>query len=478
MRRLWPLVLLAAVLPLLGWWTYGLFDLDEGFYAAIAAEMNRRGEWVTPYFNGQPWFEKPILLYWIAKPSLLLFGDMVGPRVPSILATVGTILLLVWFARRRFSESVAMWAAIAYGTSLLVFAAGRMMLTDPLLVLCTTGMFLTFWESLVGDRRYRLATAAFLGLAVLAKGPVAGLLFVIVVALTMWRLTRISKFETRNFKGFWLAGTVVFAAVVAAWYVPAYLANGQTFVQKFLIEQNVGRFTGGDQAHTLPFFPGVFFYLPILLLGTAPWIGWALPALFRPTKPGWEAERRYLVIWFATIFVFFTVSGAKLPHYILPALPPFALLAALRLPEMNPRRLAFAGAWALAMWAFAQWGFTGYYCGTTVFGQALPGFHAEVHRLAKYVREQAAPGDSVAEFQMSRREQELGTGKPKIQETSHPSTLLYLNRTVTDTDDWKEIAKLPRPVWIITRWNRPVPPDVPRVETPFKQDLYALYRMP
>ena len=64
----WALVWLLAVLPFLGFWMYGLFDIDEGFYGAVVAEMNRRHEWLTPYYNGHPWFEKPILLYWVSKP--------------------------------------------------------------------------------------------------------------------------------------------------------------------------------------------------------------------------------------------------------------------------------------------------------------------------------------------------------------------------------------------------------------------------
>ena len=51
-----PVIWFLAILPLLGWWFYGLFDIDEGFYGAVVAEMNRRGEWITPFYNGKPWF--------------------------------------------------------------------------------------------------------------------------------------------------------------------------------------------------------------------------------------------------------------------------------------------------------------------------------------------------------------------------------------------------------------------------------------
>jgi 4-amino-4-deoxy-L-arabinose transferase-like glycosyltransferase len=400
------------MLPLVGWWTYGLFDLDEGFYAAIASEMNRRGEWITPFYNGKPWFEKPILLYWLAKPSIALFGDMFGPRLPSILATGLTIWMIASYLRKRQSEEFGAWGAVVYGTSLLVVATGRMMLTDPWLVLSLTGALLTFWESLVGDKRWRLASAFFIGLGILAKGPVAGLLFALVAIVVYVRQGELRA----AFRGYWLAGTLIVAAVVALWYVPAYLANGQVFVQKFLIEQNIGRFSGGDQAHTVgP--EGLLIYPLVLLVGMLPWT----VSLFKRKSQ----ERRiqepfedFLLVWFFVVFVFFSISGAKLPHYILPAAPPLAMYIALRMP----RRLPGWGtvAWSLGVWAFAQFGFSLYYYG----GLGLPGFHSEVHRLARYVRENAQPGDSVALYQLSRREKELGTGKPKIQETSHPSLML------------------------------------------------------
>src|SRR5579862_2818619 len=112
--------------------------------------MNRRGEWITPFFNGHPWFEKPILLYWVAKPCLALFGNAIGPRLPSILATLGTYAVVGWFTKRRFGSAAAVLSVIALSSCLLVVGVGRMMLTDPLLLLTLTAAFCTFWESLQG----------------------------------------------------------------------------------------------------------------------------------------------------------------------------------------------------------------------------------------------------------------------------------------------------------------------------------------
>ena len=472
LRRHWTFFL--ALVPLLGWWTYGLFDLDEGFYAAIAAEMNRRGEWITTYFNGKPWFEKPILTYWVLKPALMLFGDMVGPRLPSVLATVGLYALCAWFAKRRLSESAAKWVPLVLGTSLLVVGAGRMVLTDPLLDLAMAGAFVTFWESLVGDRRWRVATAACLGLGVLAKGPVAGALFLPVAAWTYWKTPSLRP----AFRGWWLVGTLVFALVVASWYLPAYLIHRDVFVQKFLIEQNVGRFSGGDTSHNVPFLKGGFaFYALVLLIGFAPWV-FRLPTAWKAD----EDVNRYLKAWALTVFVFFTISTAKLIHYVLPAMPPLALLVAASLPAEGPRLKPVLWRTGIAF-AIANLGFLAYYYGVNLGPLKLPGFHAEVHRLARYVRANAAPSDEVAVYKMPKEKGYGGKEGVRLDETSHPSLLLYLDRTILDTKDWAKVLASDRPTWIITRWNRIRDEELASAGVrlhpvdPFPPSLYRLWKL-
>ncbi len=459
-----------ALVPLLGWWAYGLFDLDEGFYAAIAAEMNRRGEWVTTYYNGQPWFEKPILTYWALKPALMLFGDVVGPRVPSVLVTAGLYALCAWFAKRRLSEAAARWVPLVLGTSLLVVGAGRMVLTDPLLDLAMAGAFLTFWESLVGDRLWRLATAACLGLGALAKGPVVGALFLPVAAWTYWKSPDLRP----AFRGWWLAGTAVFFAVVATWYLPAYLSYREEFVQKFLIEQNLGRFSGGDTAHNVPFLKGGFaFYILVLLVGFAPW-SLNLPKAWRQD----DDLSRYLKAWALTILVFFTISTAKLIHYVLPAVPALALLVASSLPTEGPRLKPSLARVGIAF-VIANLGFLAYYYGFAPF--RLPGFHNEVHRLARYVRAHAARGDEVAVYSLPKLKGAAKKPGVRLQETSHPSLLLYLDRDVLDTKDWSAILAQKRPTWVITRWGRVGAKEEAaaggrlKAVDPFPPDLYRLY---
>jgi len=476
-RPPWPWVWLFSMLPFLGWWLTGLLDLDEGFYGAVAAEMNRRGEWITPYYNGHPWFEKPILTYWVTKPFLWVFGDQVGPRLPSVLATAATFAVIIWFAKRRMTEWTAAKAVLILATSILFVALGRMLMTDPLLNLAITAGFLTFWESLVGDYRWRWVTAACLGLGVLAKGPVAILLFVPLAVWTFWREPELRP----SFRKGWIIGTLILAGVIATWYVPAYLANREQFVQQFLIEQNLKRFTGGDAAHTLGGFASLIFFIPILLLGMAPWSFLLWNAWPRSQSPEVDAELqtpnsklqtalpRYLAAWAAIVFLFFSLSGAKLPHYILPCFVPIALLVGDHLQGRNLKPY-FIGAAVMAILANA--GFILWY---RLSGQQ------EAHALTRELEVMAAPDDAIILYQLPRRQKSLGTGKPKIQETSLPSLLLYLNRTADDAENLNAGVRSRHRFWVFTRASRSLPQPlgwiVTRVPTKTEQRDYALYRL-
>ena len=146
-----------------------------------------------------------------------------------------------------------------------------------------------------------------------------------------------------------MVGTMLFVAAIAAWYLPAFLVGGDLFVNKFLIDQNLRRFGGGDTAHAVPIALWPIYYPVIMLVGTLPWTVWIWRGW--PRGEGTDPLARFLVRWAIVWVVFFTISGSKLPHYCLPAIPPLAMLAAMELakrrqaiPRLVPIHCAIIGA--------------------------------------------------------------------------------------------------------------------------------------
>lgn len=465
-RRTFWLTALACALPFVGFWVPGLFDLDEGYYGAVLREMLATGDWITPKLGGSPWFEKPILLYWLAGPSVALFGEQFGPRLPSVLATVGTALLLGWAARKWIGEGAGLLAPLIYTSGLLVGIVGRMMITDALLVLALTASWLAFYRSFTEASWWRVPAMGALGVAVLAKGPVAVILTVPILAGLLWREPSLRA----RLRGGWLVGLAVFLVVVASWYLPCWLVNGQVFVQKFLIEQNLMRFAGGDLAHRVPWWSHPIYFPVILLAGLLPWTAWG-PA-WRKVKEGGNPFIGLCAVWFAVILLFFTVSGTKLPHYILPAIPAAAVLMAAGLADNADwwRRLG----WLAAANAAAL-------VGTGMVLDYNNRF-AEVHGLAKWVRSQGGP---VIAYKMGRPDDAPPEIKLELDESGHPSLGFYLSPHPLKTDDPERVAQAQPGTWLIVRKGRLEPEDrqvigvTRRLErvTPYETERYDLYRV-
>lgn len=418
----WPIL---CLLPFLGWWLTGLTDLDEGFYGAIASDMIRRGDFITTTLNGEPWFEKPILVYWLAIPAIKLFGLDWGPRLPSVLASLLTAWMLYRFASQNFSQKHGAFAALAASSSLVLAGIGRMMLTDAAFVAALTACFLLFWESINGRPALRWGAAACLGLAVLAKSPVAGFFFIVTAVAVYARWPELRK----GFKGHWIGPILLGLGVIAAWYIPCWMANGQVFIQKYLIEQNLGRFAGGDLAHRVPVWSHPIYYPLVLAVGLLPWLPGAIRhGLFRredASAPD-SSVRFFLWAWTLSILLLFTLSGSKLPHYIAPALPPLILLlsiAVFKKDGLNFTRLVGqAAAWSVFVMAAANVIFFYEY-------QRVKGF--ELHGLA---RKLGSLPDPIVLYKFGRATSDVEI-KLEINETSRPSLFFYLGRGATKTAD-------------------------------------------
>lgn len=313
------LALLAALLlfqlgalPLLG--------PDEPRYARVAVEMHRSGNWITPTLQGQPWLEKPALYYWLAAMAFRGFGESDwAARLPSVAASLLLTGVTALLGARLFGAAAGLHAGFVLATSLLAFAYGHSAGMDMLLAATvTTSLGLLALRALgIAGPLAVPAAWAMMGLAALAKGPLGVLLPVLVmggyvVATRDWRLLRrlVSP-----------GAVLAFGLVAGPWYLAVLLDQGRAFVDVFLLNHNLERFTSTVHRHPGPFY----YYLPVLLAGLFPWSGLSLPALFG-IRPRRSRADLLLLLWLVLPLAFFSAAGSKLPGYILPCLPPLALL--------------------------------------------------------------------------------------------------------------------------------------------------------
>ena len=315
-------ILLALVLALLAFrlGAIPLLGPDEPRYTRVAVEMHRAGEWVTPTLQGEPWLEKTPLFYWLAGGAFSLLGETeAAARVPSVLATLLLVGATALFGARLYGSAAGLHAGFVAGTSLLVFVYGRAASMDMLLAATVTVAIGLAGLRVLGmaGRRAIVAAAAVAGLATLAKGPLGLLLPALVlggylVATREWRSVR----ELLS-----PLAVAAFVIVAAPWYVAILLDQGRHFLDVFILNHNVERFTSTIHRHPGPFW----YYLPVLLAGLFPWSGLSVPALVR-VEPRASRRDLFVLLWLALPLAFFSLAGSKLPGYILPCVPPLAIL--------------------------------------------------------------------------------------------------------------------------------------------------------
>lgn len=337
------LLALTAALLLLRLGQVPLLGPDEPRYARVAVEMQRAGEWVRPTLQGQPWLEKPPLYYWLAGAAFRLLGENeAAARLPSVVAAVWLVGVTALVGARLFGGAAGLHAGFVLGLSLLTFAYGRAATMDMLLAAATTSAI-----GLVGLRLLGVAgrlavpvAGACAGLATLAKGPLGLLLPALVTGgyLLVARRRRLLRDCLSP------AAALLFLAVAGPWYLAIWRDQGMRFVDVFLLNHNLERFTSTIHHHPGP----PWYYVAVLLAGLFPWTGLALPALAGARHDRSPAET-WVLLWLLLPFLFFSAAGSKLPGYILPCLPPVAILVGRECARLVEADAAGVGARAAAV---------------------------------------------------------------------------------------------------------------------------------
>lgn len=328
-----------------------LFEPDEGRNAEKAREILVLHDWVTPHENFHPVLDKPIFFYWLIALAYKLFGiSEWAARLPSALAALGTLAVVYRFAQLRWGQWPALWSVLILLTSVEFFALARIVILDMSLAFFITLSLCSFFEAFHADQRRRrllgcLFFYAALGAATLTKGLVGVAVPALVIVPYLLSTRRWAMLARMHLA----PGALLYFAIVLSWYLPAEARN-PGYLHYYLWEEHFGRFVTEEFDRGGPWY----YYIGVVLVGFLPW-SLMLPFIAGRNWKNVRARRLddatlYVICWIVGPFMFFSLSSAKLPHYILPIFPPLALLTGATLARWHEAPERWRAALSLTWW--------------------------------------------------------------------------------------------------------------------------------
>ena len=318
------ILLLAALLFICNIWGYDLWAPDEPFFGEGAREMVVDGQWLVSHVNGVVHNHKPPLFFWLIAILSLPLGRVTSltARLPSVLASLGTVAMTLRLGRRWSTERTAVLASFILATTYMFWDKARTVQIDAVLC-CLIWVALSAFEAWrAGDLEGRRAGLIFWtagALAVLAKGPV-GLLLPLGIAVVTLALDR----ELGRWREFApLSGPLIFALICGTWATAATFWGPTGYsVWGALKEHFIDRGIHGMH-HEQPWW----YYAKVLPPQLLPWT-FLIPGALLLAWRRRDRTDRFLLVTVIFIVLFFSVSTEKRTLYVLPAFPAFALLTA------------------------------------------------------------------------------------------------------------------------------------------------------
>jgi 4-amino-4-deoxy-L-arabinose transferase-like glycosyltransferase len=316
--------LLALLLPNLG---SAPLERAEIYFLDAARGMVESGDWIVPRYQGEPFFDKPPLVYWLMAGAFAGLGTELGPaRLVPALSGLGAVLATAWLGALLFDRRTALAGAVIFSTTLGFLTFARVAMSDMLLTLLTT------LAVALAVRVYRPrppgwavpALGVVLGLGFATKGPIAVLISgLAVLALLVENRRRPRPFRIASL----LLGAFAFVALGFGWFGLVYARLGAGPLEYFFLKENLERFAGEAYDVGRP----AWFYLPAYLAEGLPWSLFLPLALWRLLRPGGEDEEghrpaRFLAVWVGLVLIPLCLSRGKIDYYLLPLYPAVSLL--------------------------------------------------------------------------------------------------------------------------------------------------------
>lgn len=323
--------------------TYPLMDLDETRYVAMSRDMFHTRDFLTLYLNGDFFFEKPPLYFWLESLSFAVFGvvNEFTARFPIALDATLTCFLMYFVGKKVVSRRFGVLAALLLATGFEFLVMSKIAILDMLLATCVTFSiylgFMTYFCAEQNKKFFWWGFYIFSGLAVLAKGiPGVALPFGVMFLVGLFSKKLGEYFRPQYF----IVGSILFWAIALPWHLIMFDMHNPLFFNEYVMKHHLARFVDSkDLGREQPWF----YFVLMILWGLIPWIGSFIAMVIESVRKfnfkeffNFEYEKYtdaqkftiFNTIAFAFILLFFSSSSTKLMTYILPIYASAAFLLA------------------------------------------------------------------------------------------------------------------------------------------------------
>jgi 4-amino-4-deoxy-L-arabinose transferase-like glycosyltransferase len=425
-------------IALLAVWTFlyilgagSLHDWDEATYGEIAREMVRRHDWMTPYWNESPLFDKPPLMMWLIALALSAHvPEEWAVRLPSALAGLTAVALTGWLGTRMFEWTTGATAALLLmigSASQRTFPGlARHGMLDAPLAAAMVWVMLHLWLG-IRDQRHWLLLGLPLGIGFIVKSlAMVPLVAVVVLGAVLLRLLG-AAVTRRHWRA--LGGALLIAVLIALpWHLIEWAKYGRVFLHDYVLI-HLSKGTGVQDSNTGDWW----FYLAVLRQGMPRWWWFTVPALALAT---WNLVRKrdaralLLVVWVVIPLAFFTAVATKLPWYVLPIYPALALLTARLLHQLTPAMPVIRHMLVGALLVVVTF--------TNLRADWVEDRSWAVKLVGRCVQLAAAPSETIGFF-LPRQPDELPSRRPLF--NVQPSVRFYADRHIYTLRDPEEVAR-------------------------------------
>lgn len=328
-RYFWILAALSAILLLAPIRAGDLAGYDDARYALVAKHIVFSGNWLEIESNGGPALEHPPLFSWMEAALFIPFGvsDPLA-KLPSALCGLGVILLVAWLGRRLTGDPfIGALAMFVMATSVYFIKYAARAMTD---VPFTFFFLAAVCAWVLGEEKpaWLLVAGAFAACAQLTRA-LAGFSIPLFFAADI-------VFNRRRIPVRYLIAVALIAFLPpAAWYAQWIYRYGYRFFASeslYMSQEVSGALTPAWRRYT-----GAFEYLWMISKSYWPWLPAMIAGLVFVIRAK-DRRLRVLIPWIAVVYVLCAITKSRVLRYMLPAYPAFAILSALGLLWLIPKR--------------------------------------------------------------------------------------------------------------------------------------------